>query len=89
MYICESCGAAFAEARTYYEPHGEQYSACPYCGGSYDDADICSGCGQWYLPGAEHNGYCPACNRDIDRRLAATFSPGELEALRERFQYAC
>lgn len=51
-YICLDCGHTFSEPAHYTERHGlsqppyEEFSGCPACGGAFDEAIFCEGCGE-------------------------------------------
>ena len=52
IYICRDCGETFDEPKHYTERHGletgpyEGLTCCPFCGGSYEEAVTCEGCGR-------------------------------------------
>lgn len=65
MYICEN-GHLFDEPVeiTEYMGHGiyETYGVCPECGATFDEAEQCKGCGDWFAPGEVNaDGLCSAC----------------------------
>ena len=53
MFVCTECGEVFDEPYYWKEGHGfdygpfEQWSGCPYCGGSYAEAYKCDCCDEW------------------------------------------
>lgn len=64
-YYCLECGALFEKPRQYRESHGEEYSGCPKCAGSYVQAIECDACGsiveEEYIRLWNGNDYCPDC----------------------------
>lgn len=51
MYKCLECGAIFDdnEMGNWTEPHGEEMTGCPCCGGAYEEAVMCDECGEWFF----------------------------------------
>lgn len=53
MYLCLDCKNTFEEPKEYIERHGfshppyEVFYTCPYCGGNYVEALLCSCCNNW------------------------------------------
>lgn len=50
MYICEDCGRTFEDLDdldSWKEPHGEELSGCPKCGGYVEEADSCDYCNKF------------------------------------------
>lgn len=49
-FICEDCGRVLTEdeIESWIEPHGEELSGCPSCGGNVVEAEECSVCGKDY-----------------------------------------
>lgn len=75
-YICVECGKEFDldSVKKYVETHGftngpvEEFTCCPYCGGDYEEADICERCGKAFF----HEDYalfadrwCASCLREM------------------------
>ena len=59
MYRCRECGNVFETPANYSEdktPGGafeggsfvEHYTGCPSCGGNYEEAKECDGCGEFF-----------------------------------------
>ena len=61
MYICDECGAVFDVPYGEAQPHGEVYSVCPECGGSFIVANQCPVCGGYYHPEAQRFEVCDSC----------------------------
>ena len=81
MYKCFECGSVFEEPKKYSEdltPGGtfeggnfiKYYTACPQCGGDYDNAIECDYCGEFaFLKYGEHKdgGFCcQGCLDDME-----------------------
>lgn len=64
-YLCLDCCYVFDSPVRYIEPHGEEYSGCPRCAGSYVQAVECDGCGaiiqDEYIHLFDGTDYCPQC----------------------------
>lgn len=63
MFKCFECGHLFesGEEKKYVEAHGEEYLACPYCGGSYEETVQCKHCGSHQFEEDLYNGWCAEC----------------------------
>lgn len=69
MLKCLHCHNTFDEDEvlTWEEGHGfnwgpkEKFSSCPFCGGDYEEAEICDKCGEYYLEDELFNGVCAGC----------------------------
>ena len=66
MLKCFECGHIFecGEEKRYTEPHGEEYLACPLCGGSYEETIACTRCGGYFHENELFNGLCSECVGD-------------------------
>ena len=64
-YYCLECSKVFEKPTNYVEPHGEEYSGCPFCGGYYVQAVECDCCGSVieddYIQLYNGDDYCNAC----------------------------
>jgi hypothetical protein len=77
MYICLDCGEIFEEPETWEEsyPYGEGYayqtfSCCPHCEGSYEEAEVCKDCGEYFAPDDLYDGMCNECREWIRKEVA-------------------
>ena len=69
---CTDCGYVFDyEDRTVVkESHGfndgfyETFSCCPNCGGDFEDAADCCGCGKTFAENEMYDGWCEKCLRE-------------------------
>ena len=71
MLICLDCQRTFQEPRRYTESHGldsgpfEVTYGCPYCGGAYAEALLCTSCDEYitgdYIKTADGGRYCERC----------------------------
>jgi methionyl-tRNA synthetase len=61
MYICDDCDMLFDVPAEEVQPHGEMYSSCPGCGGSYSDAKYCPICGEYHHPEEQRFEVCDTC----------------------------
>lgn len=66
-YICTECGHIFDEGEEMHwtESHGEEFSGCPMCGGSFEQASHCKHCYGDFLEDSLYNGWCEECLRDM------------------------
>ena len=65
-FKCFECGHVFesGEEMKFTEPHGEEYFACPICGGAYEEAIECDHCGKCFHENDLYNGLCAECVAD-------------------------
>ena len=63
MLKCFECGHLFecGDEKRVVESHGEEYLACPVCGGAYEDTEECMGCGSRHFEDDLYNGWCAKC----------------------------
>lgn len=63
MLKCFECGHIFehGKEKRYTEPHGEEYLACPICGGAYEETVTCSMCGGNFHENELFHGLCAEC----------------------------
>jgi DNA-directed RNA polymerase subunit RPC12/RpoP len=63
MFKCFDCGHLFdrGEERRVVEMHGEEYLACPSCGGAYEETVQCKSCGGHFFEDDLYNGLCEMC----------------------------
>lgn len=92
MYKCKKCGTCFASPIPIVdkEPYGEGYvdwvsgSACPNCGGEFEEVYICELCGDEFFE-SDFPDVCPSCIRIVANRfsemLKQNFAPFEIEIL--------
>lgn len=84
MFKCYDCGYEFDEPETWTERHGEAFSGCPRCNGSFDEAKHCDNCGEYFLE-SERNDVCQDCIDDLKERyekvLNANFTESEIDIL--------
>lgn len=78
MYICLECGYTFDQPHRFCETHGfdhgpyEEWNSCPNCGGSFDEAVYCDGCGEYGPASSMHETpggmFCDDCyyNNGLD-----------------------
>lgn len=69
MYRCKECGHLFedGEQAEWVEPHGEEWSGCPLCKGSYEEAKKCMLCGSYELEDGEN--VCEPCKDDLRSKV--------------------
>ena len=106
FYKCLECGNIFesGEEKVRYErlhpdyPICEEFRSCPACGGEYEEAVQCRGCGSYFLKDELTEGLCSECvdvlAREyrydvralvkISRFLACMFDDDEINAILER-----
>lgn len=63
MLKCFECGHIFepGEEGRFSESHGEEYLACPACGGAYEETEECKNCGAPLFEDDLYNGWCAKC----------------------------
>lgn len=63
MCKCDNCGNVFHsdDAVTYMESHGERWSVCPRCLGSYEEVYACPDCLVVLEEDDDDNYVCPEC----------------------------
>lgn len=63
VYKCFECGHLFesGEERRVIEDHGEEYLACPCCGGAYEATVQCKSCEGNFFENVLYNGWCINC----------------------------
>lgn len=63
LYKCFECGHLFerGEEMNVIEPHGEKHTACPVCGGGYDETVQCPNCGAHHFDDDVFFGFCIDC----------------------------
>lgn len=77
MFICLKCGKVFDEdeVKVWEEYRGEYWgmdayetmSGCPSCEGSYEEAEQCTECGEYFfLFDLDENHLCENCREDTD-----------------------
>ena len=68
-YRCDECGHIFeqGEEKITIQPHGEEMSGCPLCGGSYEELQECEICGA-PLDNDERK-FCSSCKKDIADKI--------------------
>ena len=75
FYKCLECGNIFesGEEKVHYErlhpdyPICEEFRSCPACGGEYEEAVQCHGCGGYFLEDELTEGLCSECVDDLAR----------------------
>ena len=75
FYKCLECGNIFesGEEKVHYErlhpdyPICEEFRSCPACGGEYEEAIQCHGCGGYFLEDELTEGLCSECINDLVR----------------------
>ena len=72
MFKCYECGKVFDEPKIVgeFRPYGEGYvtetfAVCPYCGGSFESADICKNCGDCFFAEELTDGCCETCFEEL------------------------
>lgn len=62
-FKCFECGHIFesGEELRIVEPYGEEYLACPICGGAYEEAIECNNCENCFHENDLYNGLCAEC----------------------------
>ena len=62
-YKCLECGNIFdeGEENKWIEPHGEEMTGCPVCGGAYQETVQCKLCGEEHLSVELFGGACQEC----------------------------
>lgn len=72
-YRCDECGHIFeqGEEKITIQPHGEEMSECPLCGGSYEEVQECEICGE-PLNNDERK-FCSSCKKDIADKIKCFF----------------
>lgn len=63
IYKCFECGLLFesGEEKRIIEDHGEEYLACPCCGGAYEATVQCKSCEGNFFEDDLYNGWCIEC----------------------------
>lgn len=63
MFKCVECDNIFeiGEEKNWIEPHGENMSGCPICGGAYEETVRCKKCGSNHLKNELTAGVCDEC----------------------------
>lgn len=96
MYRCNDCEAEFLEPKTTYDtvPYGSRevacpgVSCCPFCGGDFEEVQICELCGESYTD-SKHDGICDSCIDKIVNRfselLNKNFTPFEISVLNSAY----
>lgn len=85
MYKCVECGHLFedGEQSSWKEAHGESFTGCPLCKGSYEEINPCKICGS-YLHDFDED-FCNDCKKDVQSRfkniISQEFSEEEIELL--------
>ncbi len=92
MYRCNVCEAEFSEPKTTKDPvpYGSRevtypgVSCCPFCGGDFEEVQICELCGETFTE-SKHNGVCDSCISIVVNRhselLKTNFTPFEIAIL--------
>ena len=79
MYKCKNCGHIFEEGEqaTWTEKHGfssgpyEEWSGCPICQGSFEEAKKCEYCSNYFIEGeSRSNVICEDCVDEIETRFS-------------------
>lgn len=60
MFKCYE-GHLFDEPKIIKEPHGELLAHCPVCGDSFEEAERCEICGEYFRPDELYDGVCNDC----------------------------
>ena len=73
MYKCEDCNHTFedGEQLTRTEPHGEQITGCPLCGGNFKEAKQCKICETYDIEDDEE--ICKSCKNDLKKNIIKIF----------------
>ena len=77
---CNECGHIFddCERANWREPHGELFSGCPICHGSYDETKQCKICGGEFLEDELLGGcVCEDCVEERKRDLKTCYAISE------------
>ena len=77
MYKCLDCGMEFEAPSIWTEPHGEEVSGCPTCGGAYEKLKECEACMRLCLKEELHNGLCESCIMEYEYDLPKCLEIGE------------
>lgn len=94
MNKCQDCGLIFSEPRKNFDRHGfsyglgEEYYACPRCGGGYDELVECQLCGNDFVNNSDilDKPYCPECREKLiekfEKLMAENFDEEEIQAIK-------
>lgn len=76
MFKCKDCGHLFeyGEEKRWKEDHGEDWSACPCCGGEYDEIKSCKMCWSYEEMQVDGGLYCDDCIEKTKKKLARIIS---------------
>ena len=77
---CNECGHIFddCERAIWREAHGEMWSGCPICRGSYDETKQCSVCGGEFLEDELKGGcVCDDCLQEMSKDLSVCYEIGK------------
>lgn len=63
LYKCFECGHLFENGEEVHitEEHGEKHTACPVCGGGYEETMQCPNCGAHHFDDDVYFGFCIDC----------------------------
>ena len=68
-YTCVECYISFDEPKEFCESHGENYDACPTCGGDYRQSRFCDACARRmtndYIKTTAGHRFCGRCYVEI------------------------
>lgn len=79
-FKCLECGHIFddCERAIWKEPHGELFSGCPICRGSYEETKQCKICGGEFLEDELNGGcVCDECVEEHKRDLKTCYAIAE------------
>ena len=72
MFKCCDCERTFEEPKIVGElrPYGERwvtenFAACPYCGGSFENAYICKNCEEYFFENELTDHCCETCFEEL------------------------
>ena len=73
-YKCYDCERTFNEPKFTKEAHGEVFACCPYCNGSFDEAEKCEICGEYFFEDELNGGcVCDDCVEEYKRDLETCY----------------
>lgn len=67
MYKCEKCESTSEEPKKISNFGEPIYFSCPYCGGSFDEAEICKECGNGFIRDDMAGDFCKECLKNFSK----------------------